>query len=266
MNIEILSRAKEYVKDTTDSIIANAKKRNGVGRIIYLCQQVSNLQSRVHSTIPKYNYDLKGKINNAVQTDTEIYLTEKDLEPAFKSFKEEFTKYEELISVKDSTNDSESIFDSVLYPGEIVSIAKKHSLKSIDEITMPQIVEGLLCDAMLLRDLEITLEDEVLATAMTEDDFEKIAEEYQGRFLWEKKGEALAYLFYELANKDWLRYPSPQINTSDAKKAALIIAHFNITTRKRSLGNTIRPNTMKDYLDKAKHNTIPEIIIKKAPL
>lgn len=264
--IDVIQRARESANSAFDRIYSESKKKKGSGRLLYLIRQIGSLQGVIHSPILKFNYELKYKIISLIESDMIHSITEYEFEESYKAFKAEFSRYQELLANDDDTDQNKQITDSILFPEEIVSIARKKGISRIEEISVSDLIEEITSIGYLEQLLSDYLAEEIIALSITKEEFDELAQNFQGRFFWLGNGKRLAFLLHQLEEKGWIAYPNKDgKKVSSTMKATIALAHFHVNTRKRGLGNELTVSTMKDYLDNAKYDNYTEIKMGQSP-
>lgn len=260
---EIIEKAKKQADLSLIRFDILTRKREGKAKLIFLCRNIAKYQAMINSTVPAFNYEFKSKLAIAVQNDELNKITRGQLEESFELFQKQFGNYQNMM--QGSNLDPFDINDNVLFPEEIIEVANRYELNNINQISFEELAQEIISTSLVIQELEKMLTDAIDEIQISDDDFNRLANEYGTRLSWLGNGKELAYLADCLQSNDWLEYPSGRKNLSHPKVAAILLAHFHVVNSHASKRKELSLESMTSYVKDAKQNVVPEIEIKQRP-
>jgi hypothetical protein len=147
-----------------------------------------------------------------------------------------------------------------LLPEEIQYILKEKKQSDIESISVNKIMESILGHKIFADKLEVEISNIVDEIAITSEDLYEFAREFDGKIKWLGTPDEFGEFATSLHINGWTKYPNEtEIGLSHPKEAAILLCHFDISSRKKKITTSITVAAFKNIIAKLRAPLAPVI-------
>ena len=259
----LLFGANAMAEKLIESVRVKSEYKEGKPKLIFYFKQLSLVESSLIHPVPMYSYNLKYRIIEAYESgNLDNYLSSDE-------YKADIDQYQvwrkifinDFVGTKKGRSMKKFLeANNGLIPEEIIHILKEKGYTDFESIPENKIIESILGHKIYADKLEVEISNIVDEIAITAEDLDDFARQFNGKIKWLGTADEFGEFATSLHINGWTKYPNEtETGLSHPKEAAILLCHFDMSSRKKKITTSIKVPGFKNIIAKLRAPLAPVI-------